>query len=439
MKFLPRHLFVVSVMLTTIPTVLFAADITLESTTMVRFSQVDPRGGDKQDVQPATQFLGLDATKLADGNLSLHLHGWGRSDLGENSYAASKTAGDLSYGYLRYRFDKGEADIRAGRFFSREGIVNEQVDGISVHTNLPFGFALSAFGGATVHTKNLHGENSDGKGDYLAGGRFNFRYKGVLDLGVSGVYEDTAPTLINHVDGTNRKFGGDIWLSPHRSVDLVGHTSYNTETKKIAEHRYLLNIRPVTDLTISSEFADQREQSLLYSWALFSSPLTNPNDKSRQYGATIAYGAGKPATASLHYKHYKREAGSADRYGGDLKLSFLDGTVRSGLGYFYLDADREFAITGTTSASYHNIRAYAMHDTKSYFAALDALCQLFDERIHNEKSAYEGSLSLGYHLTPTLSISGDISYGKNPDYQNETKGLVRLTYNSTFVATGEKK
>jgi hypothetical protein len=80
-----------------------------------------------------------------------------------------------------------------------------------------------------------------------------------------------------------------------------------------------------------------------------------------------------------------------------------------------------------------------MHDTKNYFAALDAIYQFFDKKIHNERNAYEAALSLGYHLTPTLAISGDISYGKNPDYQNETKGLVRLTYNSTFVATGGKK
>ena len=439
MKSVSTRIIASCMLLVTTPALLLAADITVESTTLVRFSQVDPKGGDKEDVRPATQFLGLDATKLADGNLSLHLHGWGRADLGDTSYGDSTSAGDLSYGYLRYRFNKADADIRAGRFFIREGIVNEQIDGVSARTDLPFGFAVSAFGGATVHTKDLHGENSDGKGDYLTGGRFNYRYKGVLDLGVSGVYEDTAPVLVNHANGSNRKLGGDIWLSPHRSVELVGHTSYNTETKKIAEHRYLLNIRPVGDLTVSGEYADQRQQSLLYTWALFSAPLTNPNDKSRLSGVTIAYGTAKPATLSLHYKHYDRETGSADRYGGDLKLSFLDNALRSGIGYYYLHADREFAITGTTSASYNSIRAYVMHDTKSYVAALDALCQIFDEKVFNERSAYEAAFSLGYHLTPTLTISGDISYGKNPDYQNETKGLIRLTYNSTFVATGEKK
>jgi len=422
-----------------LPTVVSAADISIESTTMVRFKQVEISSSEEQDLQPATQFLGLDATKLANGNLSLHIHGWGRVDLADTSYGDSKSAGDLSYGYLRYRFDKAEADVRAGRFFFREGIVNEQVDGISSRTNLPFGFALSAFGGATVHTQDLFGENSDGKGDYLAGGRFNYRYSGLLDIGISGVYEDEAPTLSSHLNGSNRKLGGDIWFSPHKTVELVGHTTYNTESSDVAEHRYLLNLRPATDLVISGEFSDQRDQSRLYTWALFSAPLINPNDKSRISGLTVSYGAAKPATLSLHYKHYDRELGNADRYGGDLKLSFLENTFRSGLGYYYLDADEQFAITGTSSASYHNIRAYAMHDTKSYFAALDLNSQIFDEKINDEQAAYEASLSLGYHITPMLALSGDISYGKNPDYQDETRGLVRLTYNSTLETTGGKK
>jgi len=422
-----------------LPGASLAADISIDSTTMVRFSQLDTTGGDEQDIAPATQFLGLDAKRLADGNLSLHIHGWGRVDLGETSYGDSKSAGDLSYGYLRYRYDKTDADIRAGRFFVREGIVSEQVDGISARTALPFGFAISAFGGATVHTEDLYGEDSDGKGDYLAGGRFNYRYKGVLDLGISGVYEDEAPTLVNHVNGSNRKVGGDIWLSPHRVIELVGHTGYNTETSEIAEHRYRLNLRPAKDLTISGELSEQRDQSLLYGWAMFSAPLTNPDDKSRITGVTAAYGAAKPMTLSLDYKHYNREVGSADRYGGDLKLSFLDNSLRSGMSYHYLDADNGFAIAGTASASYHTLRAYALHDTKNHFAAVDVIGQFFDEKIHNEDSAYEASLSLGFHLTPALALSGDISYGKNPDYQDETKGLVRLTYNSTLDTTGGKK
>ena len=40
---------------------------------------------------------------------------------------------------------------------------------------------------------------------------------------------------------------------------------------------------------------------------------------------------------------------------------------------------------------------------------------------------------------PNLVLSGDISYGRNPEYLDETKGLLRLTYNLTLDGKGGKK
>jgi hypothetical protein len=422
-----------------IPSTLFAAEVSVESDTIVRIEQRDVTGGSKEDLIPATQYLGLDAKKLWDGNLSLHMYGWGRADMGDESYDNSKTAGNLTYGYLLYRFNKDAADIRAGRFFVREGIVNEQVDGLSARANLPYGFAISAFGGATVHVHDLYGENTDGKGDSVFGGRLSYKYRKFLELGVSGVYESDAPTLDNHVNGDNRKVGADIWLSPIRSIELVGHSSYSTEADEIAEHRYMLNLRPVADLTISGQYNYQKEQGLLYSWAMFSGAAVPSGDKATNTGVTATYNLSKSAELSLDYNHYDREVGNADRYGGDLKLSFLGNTLKSGLGYHYLDAGQEFAISGTASGSYQNLRAYIMHDTKGYFAAIEGIGYFFKEKINNEDNAIQASMSLGYHLTPALALSGDISYGQNPDFNDETKGLIRLTYNMTFDSIGGKK
>jgi len=426
-----------------LPVTVFAAEISVDSTTLFRFEQRDVSGSSKQNLVPATQFLGIDADKMADGNLSLHFYGWGRYDLADKSFNDDRAGGSLTYGYLQYRFNKANADIRAGRFFVHEGIVNEQVDGVSARTDLPFGFGVSAFGGATVHTSNISGENSDGKGDGLFGGRASYRYKGMLELGLSGVYEGTAPTMANFTHGNHRLLGGDLWLSPHRMVELMGHTSYNPETKGVAEHTYLLNLKPVSHLTLSGEFNEHREGSLYNSSALFTKmPAFNPADKSRSTGASASYEISKSIEVAADYKHYSRGIGSADRYGADLKVSFLNNMLRSGLGYHYLRADRGFAITVApgvnTSASYHELRCYALYDTKTYFAALDAIDYIFKSKIKNEKSAWEVSASLGYHITQNLAASGDICYGKNPDFIDETKGLVRLTYNMSFKSKGDK-
>ncbi len=425
--------------LLTLPVTAVAAEISVDSTTLIRFEQRDVTGSSKQNYVPATQFLGLDVDKLADGNLSLHLYGWGRYDLADKSYNNDVAGGGFTYGYLQYRFKNANADIRAGRFFVHEGIVNEQVDGVSFRTDLPLGFGVSAFGGATVHTKHLYGENSDGKGDGLFGGRANYRYKGMLELGLSGVYEGTAPKMVNFTNGTHHQVGGDIWFSPHRMVELMGHTSYNPVTNGVAEHSYLLNLKPLSNLTLSGTFNEQHAGSFFNSSPLFTKmPTFNPTDNSRSIGAIASYRISKLVEVSTDYKHYSRDIGNADRYGADLKVSLLKNSFRSGLGYHYLNADQGFAVIDTSSSSYHELRCYALYDTKTYFTSLDVIDYIFKNKVKNEKSAWEATASLGYHITPALAASGDISYGRNPDFVDETRGLIRLTYNMSFKSKGDK-
>ncbi len=416
-----------------------AAQLSIDSSTIFRVEQRDLGFGDKQKLMPVTQFLGLDAEKLADGNLSLHLYGWGRGDLGDKSYNDDKVDGTLTYGYLRYRFNSANADIRGGRFFINQGIANEQLDGVNLRTDLPGGFGVSAFGGAVVHNKNLFGESSDGKGDYLYGGRFHYRYARLLELGLSGVYEADAPVLVHYANGSHRAVGLDIWLHPMAAVELIGHTSYNTETAEISEHSYLLNFKALPGLLLSGEFDEHRDRDYLYSWSMFSGAGLNPADKSRSTGGTISYALNSKAILSTDYKHYDRQYGSADRYGGDLKLSFLENSLRSGIGYHYLNAGATFAVSGNPSASYQQLRLYSLHDTKGYFASVDLLGFFFKDKIYDTASDLEASLSLGYHLTTDLAISGDVSYGRNPEFSKEIKGLIRLTYNPVFSGKGEKR
>ena len=428
-----------AVSLATTSSGVLAADVTVDSSTLLGISRRDVSGTSKETLLPATQFLGLTADKLADGNLSLNLYGWGRADLADKSYNNDKNSGSLTYGYLQYRFNQAGANIRAGRHFIREGIANEQIDGLSARTDLPLGFGLSAFGGATVHTTHLSSENSDGKGDTLYGGRANYRYKGLLEIGLSGVYESAAPTLVTHTAGNYRRAGADIWITPIKQIDLIGHSSYNPETKQIAEHTYLLNIKPIQHLVLTGEYNQHREQSYLYTWAMFSAATLNPNDKSSSAGGSASYEITKNLEIAADYKHYTREFGSADRLGGDARVNYKDNTIRGGIAYHYLNAGQGFAIGTNQSASYHELRCYAMQDTKSYFAALDLLGDFFKEKIYDKNSAWEATASLGYHLTPALALSGDISYGRNPQFTEETKGLLRLTYNMTYTGIGGKK
>ena len=342
----------------------------------------------------------------------------------------------LPNGYLQYRFNQANANIRAGRIFIHEGIANEHIDGVSARTDLPMGFGLSAFGGATVHTAHISGESSDGKGDGLFGGRASYRYKGLIEVGLSGVYESTAPTLVTRTAGNYRRVGADLWVTPIKTIDIIGHSSYNPETEHFAEHSYLLSVKPIKNLVLTGEFNQQREQSYLYAWTMFSAAVLNPNDKSSSVGLKASYEINKNLEIAGDYKHYTREFGSADRFGGDARVKYRENTIRGGIGYHYLDAGQGFAIGSTPSASYHELRCYAMHDTKGYFAAVDVLGDFFKDKIYNENMAWEAMTSLGYHITPALALSGDVSYGRNPQFTEEVKTLLRLTYNMTYPGIG---
>jgi hypothetical protein len=428
-----------------LPGAALSAEISVDATSVVRFEQRDYTGFGTKDYAPATQFLGLDADKLGDGNLSLHLYGWGRADIQDKSYNNNQFDGNLTYGYLQYRFKGANADIRAGRFFVHEGIVNEQIDGASFRTDLPFGFGFSAFGGANVHSAHLYNQDTDGKGDGNFGGRLNYRYKGVLELGLSGQYETEAPTLkdpsnplISMPVHNHRMIGGDVWFSPYRAIELMGHTSYNTETKGVAEQSYLLNIKPLKHLVLTGEYNDHRERDYFYTGLKFSDTALNHDTRSHSIGGRASYTVSKNIEIAGDYKHYTRDIGNADRYGADLKMSFLDNSVRSGIAYHYLRASQGFAISGTSSASYHEVRCYALYDSKTFFTSFDVIDNIFNDKIKGEKSAWEASASVGYHITPNLAASGDFSYGKNPDFVDETKGLIRLTYNFSYKNKGDK-
>lgn len=419
---------------------LAADDVTIDSGTLFGVSRRDVVGTSKETLLPVTQFVDLTADRLGNSKLSVHLYGWGRFDLADRSYDDKPMGGSLTYGYFQYTPGQANSSVRAGRLFVREGILNEQLDGVSARTDLPGGYTVSAFGGAPVHTVNLSGESSDGKGNSLYGGRLSYRHKGLLEIGLAGVREGDAPQLANHTVGSYRRVGGDLWYTPVYGIDIIGHSSYNTETKEFAEHSYLVNVKKFQKLVLTGEFNVYHEQSLLASSAMFSSLLTaGANNQSSTVGLTASYEVSKTLDFSADYKHYSRDFGSADRFGGDARVHYKDNSIRGGFGYHYLNAGQGFAIGATPSASYHELRCYLMRDTKGYFAAADILGDFFTDQIYNQNSAWETTVSLGYHFTPVLALSGDLSYGRNPQFTEEARALLRLTYNTTFSGTGGKK
>lgn len=430
-----RH-FLTLALVALLPSLACAADVGVSSTTLFRFEQRAFPGFGKQTVAPATEYIGADMEKLGDGNLSFHMYGWGRVDLADRSTNEGTTDGDLAYGYLNYRFPKANSDVKAGRFFVREGVAVEQIDGVSARTDLRNGFALAIFSGAPV---KLEGDENS-KGNFIAGGRGSYRLKGMFELGVSGLHEGRV--TLDPASGTKsdrQLVGGDVWLLPHRVIELNGHTFYNTATDGLAEHSYLIFIRPKKSLTVSGIYNEQRFRNY-FTYSNIRS-LFNPdnNGEEKSYGGAITWIVNAPLELSADYRRYNRfsaisndNSGNSNRFGGEARVTLLDKKVRTGLSYHRSEGASGFN-------SYHELRGYGLYDNARYIASLDSIVQFYKDAIFNKNKAFEVIASLGYRILPELALSGEISYGQNPRFNDEVRGVVRLNYNYSYASKGAKK
>jgi hypothetical protein len=413
-----------------VPMLALGADLGVYGTTLLTFEERKIPGFDSQQIIPATQFLGLDADKIGDPNLSMHLYGWGRVDLADRSTDKSSDA-NFTYGYLRYLFPKANGEIKAGRLFLFEGVSIENVDGVRARVDLAKGFTLSVYGGIPVRPDRTN----DNSGDFITGGRASYRYPSILELGVSAVYE-TGMTNgpITDLKDYRQLVGGDLWFRPHKTVELTGRTSYNTVTGGFAENSYLLTIKPLPPLTITGDYNQYRFKDYYSDTNIRS--LFNPNNNGdiKYYGGSVTYVIAKPIEVTASYRHYDREyTGNSNRFGGELRYTPLEGKVKTGLSYYRVDAP-------SAVNSYDEIRGYVMYNGAKFMASIDAISDFYDNNvnIYGKKTAFEIQGSTGYRLLPYLTLSGDISYSENPQYKDEVKGLLRLTVNySTSKGAGK--
>ncbi|MBJ6723790.1 hypothetical protein [Geomesophilobacter sediminis] len=419
-----------------IPALVHAADFEGYGTSIFRLEQKAAPGFDKKTIIPFTQFAGADLDQIADGNLSLHLYGWERVDLGDRSTSEKNSDGDLSYGFLAYRFPKANAEVKGGRFFVNQGVASEQLDGVGARTDLAGGFGVSAFGGAPV--KLDRGSNT--KGDFIAGGRGSYRYGNLLEVGFSGLHETGG--IFDPTTGVKRDrelIGGDLWCGPSRFVEVNGHTYYDMSREGVAEHSYQLLLRPFKTIGVSGLY-NQADLVHFYAGSNLRS-LFNPDQGGmvRSYGGTVTWYAAAPLELNADYRHIHRSDnfetelnGGSDRFGAEARITALDKKLRSGVSYH--------RVSGATGFnSYHEGRGYVMYDSGRYIGSLDAIGQIYQTRIYNSKNAFELIASTGMRIMPQLTLSGELSYGQNPRLADDLKGLVRLTFNYVAQGKGAKK
>lgn len=386
-----------------------------ESTTILRARE----SIDKKDLYPAYEYLHLSATNLdQDGRVSFYLGGWGRTDLGDRSTDKYQD-GDLQYGYLSYRASRNNLVVNLGRQFIAEGVAAEKVDGLYLRSDLKAGFGAAAFVGAAVVTE----PNKNG-GDLIYGGRITHTMPQYYTLGVSALKASQSGDRYREEEGL------DIWLHPLKQIDAVGRSSYNSITGGWMEHDYRLTYTPLDNLSINAGYSDINYKDYFFHMTtnVFSliSPsnptgVIDPNEKVQTVGGGVAYTPIKALTLAADYKNYNYEiAGDANYFGGKATLT-LPGAVVTGFAIHRMD--------GTTDKlRYDEYRVFAAKKFQRFDITADFFDVNYDSRINGIKNSYTVVGAASCDITPNLKIGADVDYSKNPDYDNEVAGLVKLTY-----------
>ena len=443
-------------------------DVSVYGTTMAQMWKAETPGFEKASYAPATQFLGIDATNLGTDRLSLHLFGWGRADLADQSSITGKTTGDLAFGYLQYRLPYANAEIKAGRFSVASSSGIEQINGVSARADLKHGFTVSAFGGQPVlYNKTLATQAA--KDDYefqrnfIVGARIGWRMAKVGEFGLSYLQDGQSAAkdlpIPSATDYTRRHMGLDLRIAPIAAFEFSGKTVFDVakhaatpagmeEPSNIAEHDYTLSVKAMDQLAFAGTYTE-RNYRAYYAGTNFHS-LFNQNEKGKfnAAGVSVTWGSAGKVQVVADYKQTKRELiGDANRFGADVRWAISGLKLTTGFGYHKVSADDVVAVAGskvpTYGLSHSELRAWAMHEKGKWSVSVDGIFYTFDDdknpNLNGKGSMYELVGSLGYQLNPNFRISGDLAFGANPEVKKEVRGLLRAEYRFGGAAKGGKK
>lgn len=445
----------------------WSQDVNVYSTTMAQLWKQDTPGFDKYTFTPVTQYLGIDATKLGTDALSLHIYGWGMTDLADQSSPNGKSGGYLTSGYLQYRFSQANAEIKAGRFIVNQGGSMEHVDGVSARADLRGGFAISAFGGRPVRFASFL--DPDAKQDYdfqhdvIFGTRLSLRIPKAGEIGISYLQDGSTAAkdlpIPSPVDYSRKQMGVDFKLSPNPALDFSGRTLLDVaqhtdipgkpteKHSRIAEHDYNLSVKVADSLSLSGIFIERNFYAYFAGSNLQSLFRQNENDKFRAIGGSVTWGSPSSVEVVADFRQTNREAyGDATRIGADVKWNLSKLKLVSGFGYHRVNADNAPLLgtkTPAYSLSHEEARAWVMVQKGLMSASLDGIFYNFNDKtnpnLNGKSSIYQVVGSLGYQTTTNLKISGDISYGDDALFKKQVMGLLRIEYRFAFAGKGGKK
>lgn len=391
---------------------------------------------DKKDLYPAYEYLRLSMTdNRSDGSgVSFNLGAWGRADLADRS-GGRDPDGDLQYAYLTYRAPKNNTAASIGRQFISEGVASERIDGLYLRSDFGYGIGASAFFGNSVITE----PNSDPKlqgGGLIYGTRISQSNKKYYTVGLSALKSE------RENDSRYREEEGfDLWLHPLAQVDVTGRSTYNSITNGWMENSYAVAYVPLSSLSFGADFSNINFKDYLASVTTSAlkidylhNLLLNTNNRQTAYGASAAYTGIKNLTLAADYKFYSYDkSGQATYFGGKASYLFPEALVVGG-GIHRMDG-------GVDYLRYTEYRVFASKKIGHADLTIDAININFDKSINDIRNSYTLTGAAGYEFNRKLKVGADIEYSRNPDFDSEFRGLVKVTYtfDTKSAAEGGKK
>lgn len=370
---------------------------------------------DASKLLPLYEYLDLSVKNVGMESISVHLGGWLRYDLRDDSFGKDKNS-DLQYGYVSYRTRTNNAVVNLGRVMVFEGVAAERVDGIYARTDIQGGFGLSAYGGAPVMTN----EGDDSGSNTIYGARIAHQKDGLYTIGISYLQQE------KNSNSFRKEEGIDLWVRPASKVEIAGRSAYNAETSGWMEHSYYLMLGPFNKVRANIEaswinYADYFAATTNNAFKLTPGGPLDPKEKVNILGPEVFYAVNDNWSVSADYKTYGYDiAGSASYYG--IKAAYrMPKSYSAGISLHKMDGDRD-------RLKYDQYRVYAAKQMGKMDVAVDLLDVKYKVPINNVSNSYSATLAAGYELKESLKIGADAEYSKNPDFDKDVRLFLKLVY-----------
>jgi hypothetical protein len=221
-----------------------------------------------------------------------------------------------------------------------------------------------------------------------------------------------------------------------KGAELTAQATYNQSMSELASQRYAVRLVPGSTFDISGGYESYTYKGLFQA-ALnpaFLPPSANPDDKVSSIFAVLGWEFVPGWTLEFSGKtldHKEANPGDAVRGGVGVRYAYNDKKDVAGFSAGIVSADR-------AENEYQEYRGFASYSPGKLRLTLDALAQFYKQAINGTDDAYQVVATAGYQVLKSLQLSGNVTYTKSPDFEEDWAGLIRLSYDFG-TSTGGKK